>query len=92
MKVLRGIVRKIEKTGESTVDEEGTTWEKCIFHIELTSFSKRTKEEMPENLKGKIVKVIRWCAFDWHYRTNVPATLTPEETERVLKGSFDLAV
>ncbi|RLE90015.1 MAG: hypothetical protein DRJ49_01115 [Thermoprotei archaeon] len=91
MRILRGIVRRIDRLGEKMVDENNIEWEKCIFYIELIGFSKRTPhEKLPENLVGKIVKVYRWCTFDWHYRTNVYATLTAEETERVLKGELDL--
>lgn len=88
---LQGIVKEIIKTGEKKTDEEGNKWEKCIFVVELTGFSKRTpKEVLPEDLKGAKVKVVRWCCFDWHYKTNVRTTLTPEETEKVLSGTLDL--
>lgn len=91
MRILRGIVRKIDRLGEKSIDKNGLEWEKCIFHIELVGFSKRTPhEKLPEHLAGKIVKVYRWCAFDWHYRTDVYATLTEEETEKVLEGKLDL--
>lgn len=85
MRVLRGIVRKMERSGEKVVDENGVVWEKCVFHIEITGFSKRVKERLPEHLRGKVVRVVRWCAFDWHYKLNVPATLTPRETESILE-------
>lgn len=89
--MIRGIVRRVERTGEKRVDSEGRVWEKCIFSIELVEFSKRSRERsLPEHLRGKTVRVVRWCAYDWHYREGVYGTLTPEETERVLEGSFDL--
>jgi len=89
---LQGIVREVIKTGEKKVDEEGNEWERCIFVVELTGFSKRTPNEvLPEELRGAKVRVVRWCCFDWHYRTGVRATLTPEETERVLSGELDLS-
>ncbi|MCD6510860.1 MAG: hypothetical protein J7L11_10805 [Thermoprotei archaeon] len=88
---LQGIVVKIVKTDESKEDEEGNRWQKCIFVVELTGFSKRTPDEkIPDELRGAKVKVVRWCCFDWHYRTGVRVTLTPEETEAVLKGKLDL--
>jgi len=90
---LQGMVKEIIKTGEKKVDDEGNEWEKCIFIIELTGFSKRTPNEvLPQALKRAKVKVIRWCCFDWHYKVGVRATLTPEETERVLAGTLDLTV
>jgi len=90
-KRLRGIVREVIKTGEKKVDDEGNVWEKCIFVVELIGFSKRTPEEaLPEFLNGVKVKVTRWCCLDWHYKIGVPTTLTPEETEKVLKGTLNL--
>jgi hypothetical protein len=84
---LQGVVLDIERTGETITDEEGEKWEKCIFTVELTKFSKRTPNEMiPENLKGKRVKIVRYCCFDWHYKLGVTKTLEPEETEAVLNG------
>lgn len=90
---LQGIVLEIEKTGEKRKDEEGITWEKCIFEIKLTGFSKRTPDErLPENLKGRKVKLIRWCAFDWHYKLGSKKTLEPSETEAVLKEKPTMTV
>jgi hypothetical protein len=87
IRILQGTVLGVEKTGETKKDEEGNVWEKCIFDIELTGFSKRTPgEELPSELRGKKVKLVRWCCFDWHYKTGVRKTLEPEETEAVLKN------
>ncbi len=87
IRVLQGTVLSIEKTGEKKKDEEGNVWEKCIFSLELTGFSKRTPhEELPSELKSKKIKLVRWCCFDWHYKTGVRKTLEPEETEAVLKN------
>lgn len=84
---LQGTVLEVKKTGDSTVNEEGNRWEKCVLTIELTNFSKRTpKEVMPEKLKGKKVKLVRYCCFDWHYKLGVRKTLEPDETEAVLTG------
>jgi len=84
---LQGTVVEIERTGEYIVDQDGDRWEKCIFTIELTGFSKRTPNEvLPEHLKGKKVKIVRYCCFDWHYKLGVRKTLEPDETEAVLRG------
>jgi len=84
---LQGTVVEIERTGEYILDQDGDRWEKCIFTIELTGFSKRTPNEvLPEHLKGKKVKIIRYCCFDWHYKLGVRKTLEPDETEAVLRG------
>ncbi|MFB0559956.1 MAG: hypothetical protein ACETWM_01805 [Candidatus Lokiarchaeia archaeon] len=87
IRMLQGTVLDIEKTGEKKEDEEGNLWEKCIFSLELTGFSKRTpKEVVPSGLESKKVKLVRWCTFDWHYKTGVRKTLEPDETEAVIQG------
>jgi len=81
---LQGKISEVKKTGEF-IEKDGETWEKCIFTVELSKFSKRTSEEiLPENLRGKRVKVIRYCCFNWHYKTDVMKTLEPDETEAIL--------
>jgi hypothetical protein len=83
---LKGRVIKVEKTGE-TITKEGETWEKCVFTLEVTRFSKRTPHEVvPDSLKGKKIKLVRHCLYDWHYRLGVEKTLSPEETESFLQG------
>lgn len=90
---LQGVVLDIERTGEKKKDEEGNLWEKCIFDVELSGFSKRTpKETMPSKLKGKKVKLVRWCCFNWHYKLGVKKTLEPDETEAVMKGESTVSV
>lgn len=85
---LQGRVLDVEKVDDSFVDDEGNKWEKCVFTLELTNFSKRTPNEVvPENLKGKKVKLVRYCCFDWHYKLGVRKTLEPDETEAVLHGT-----
>jgi hypothetical protein len=88
LRVLQGSVIAIERTGEKKQDGDGNTWERCIFTIRLTGFSRRTPElQIPPELEGKVVKQVRWCAFDWHYYPpGTRKTLTPEETEAVLAG------
>jgi len=84
---LQGRVLEIEKTGEKRKDEDGNEWEKCIFTLELVGFSKRTPQEvLAEKMRGKRVKLIRWCCFDWHYKLGVRKTLDVDETEAVLGG------
>jgi len=81
---LQGKVMDIEKTGEFITDEEGSKWEKCIFTVELTTFSKHTPNKViPKNIKKKI-KLTRYCCFDWHYKSGVRITLKHDETETVL--------
>ena len=82
---LQGKVVDIEKTGEFIKDKEGDDWQKCTFTVELTNFSKRTPDEVvPEEIKRKKVKLVRYCCFDWHYKLGVRKTLEPDETEAVL--------
>jgi len=84
---LQGKVLEIEKTGEFIRDKEGDKWEKCVFTVELTNLSRRTPNEViPEKVKGKKVKLVRYCLYDWHYKLGFTKTLEPEETEAVLAG------
>lgn len=83
---LQGRTLSVKKIGEF-IQKDDEKWEKCVFTVELTKFSKRTPEEVvPENLKGKRVKLVRYCCFDWHYKTGYMKTLEPDETEAVLNG------
>ena len=83
---LKARVVAVQKTGE-TATIDGETWEKCIFTLEVTRFSKRTPEEVvPSDLRGRIVKLVRHCLYDWHYKLGVEKTLSPEETESLLQG------
>jgi len=82
---LKGKVVAVEKTGEA-VTRDGETWEKCIFTLEIVRFSKRTPEEVvPVRLRGKTVKLVRYCLYDWHYKLGIEKTLSPEETESLLQ-------
>jgi hypothetical protein len=82
---LQGTVLNAEKTGDTITDEDGDKWEKCVFTVELTNFSKRSLEEIiPETLKGKRVKIVRYCCFDWHYKLGIKKTLTIDETGAIL--------
>jgi hypothetical protein len=84
---LKGRVIGIEKTGE-TITKEGETWEKCIFTLEVTRFSKRTPDEVvPDNLKAKKIKLVRHCLYDWHYKLGIEKTLSREETDSLLRGT-----
>ena len=87
LRKLQGTVVDIVKTGETTTDKEENKWEKCIFTIELTHFSRRTRNEaLPNNIKGKKIKLVRFCLFNWHYKLGVKKTLDFSETEAVLTG------
>jgi len=83
---LKGRVLAVEKTGETAI-REGETWDKCIFTVEITRFSKRTPEEVvPLELRGRRVRLVRHCLYNWHYTLGTETTLTPEETETLLQG------
>lgn len=92
LRVLQGKVLSVEKTGEKRT-EGGEEWEKCIFDLELTGFSKRTPDEkLPAETEGRRVKLIRWCCHDWHYKIGVRKTLEQDETEAVLRGEKSTTV
>lgn len=82
---LKGTVIAIERTGE-TVQRDGENWEKCIFTLELTRFSGRNPEQIPTELCGKIIKLVRYCLYDWHFEKGIEKTLEPEETIAVIEG------
>ena len=52
IKKLQGKVIDIERTGEFRTDKEGEKWERCIFNIEITNFSKRTPNEIDREGTG----------------------------------------
>jgi lysozyme family protein len=82
---LQGRVTNIEKTDEKMKDDQENIWQKCIITVELTGFSKRTsKKILPRKLKGKQIKLLRWCCFDWHYKIGARKTVEPNETEAIL--------
>lgn len=84
---LQDKVLSIKKTGEKKRDEGGNLWEKCVFTVELTGFSKRTPDEaIPPELRGREVKIVRWCCLDWHYKLGVRKTLEQDETEAAIEG------
>ncbi|MBS7641764.1 MAG: hypothetical protein QW374_05030 [Candidatus Bathyarchaeia archaeon] len=84
---LQGVVEAIDRTGEKIRDEEGLEWEKVIYTVRITGFSKRTPDEkLPEHLRGMRVKLVRYACFDWHFKLGVRKTLEPDETEAVLNG------
>ena len=85
-KKLKGKVLAVDKTGE-TIRRNDENWEKCIFTLELTRFSSRTPgEQISANLKGKKIKIVRYCLYDWHYKLGIEKTLEPDETKAVLEG------
>ena len=87
-KILRGVVTDVKRTEDYFIDEDGREWRKCFFSVQLSSFSKRTKNrKLPKKIDGKVVDVVRYCTFDWHFRVGRFITLTPEETVTVLKES-----
>lgn len=85
---LRGIIINVQRTSEKKMDPEGVLWEKCIVEVELTGLSKRARAEDEDILKefyGKRVKIIRWCALDWHCMLGKFITLDPDEIRSLQK-------
>ena len=80
---LKGKVLAVEKTGEIIrIDDEN--WEKCVFTLELTRLSGNiAREQIPVSLKGRRVKIIRYCLYDWHYMLGVEKTIEAEETKAI---------
>jgi len=83
---LQGVVIGVERTNEKR-DFRNKKWRKCVYTIELLSFSKRTKQrQIPDLIQEKKVKLVRYACYDWHYKIGTKKTLTIEETIAVLKG------
>ena len=84
LKKLKGIVVAVERTKE--VDErEGEEWSKCVFTLRLTRFANELQAGLlPESLRGKEIKLVRFCLYDWHYKLGTEKTLEPEETAAIL--------
>lgn len=82
---LKGKTIEIQRTGE-VVKRGDENWEKCILTLELTRFAADSTEQFPPALKGKIIRIVRYCFYDWHYKTGVERTLEPGETKAVIDG------
>jgi hypothetical protein len=82
---LKGKVLAVNRT-EEYIERDGERWKKCIFTLELTSFSKRRPQPLPAALKGKRVKLVRYCCYDRHYKLDVEKTLECDETEAIIQG------
>lgn len=83
---MKGKVIAVEKTAE-TEEREGEKWTKCIFTLRLTRFTGRHPAELiPENLKEKEIKLVRYCLYGWHYRIGAEKTLEAEETAAIVAG------
>jgi hypothetical protein len=76
----------VEKTAEIE-NREGEKWTKCVFTLRLTRFSSKPPSDLiPEGLREKEIKLVRYCLYDWHYKLGTEKTLEPEETAAVLAG------
>ena len=82
---IKGKTIEIQRTGE-VVKRGDENWEKCIFTLELTRLTTSSTERFPPVLKGKIIRIVRYCLYDWHYKLGVEKTLEPEETKAVIDG------
>lgn len=86
IKKLQGIIIDAEPTNEIRIIN-GQDWRKYVFILNKLQFSKRGKERLPENLKDKRVRLVRYTLYDWHNKVGVKKTLTVEETKAVLSGT-----
>ena len=82
---LKGRVLEVQRTGEKIL-RGGENWEKCIFTLELTRFSGRDAMPIPSLLRGKVIKLVRFCLYNWHFEKGVEKTLESEETVAVIDG------
>ena len=82
---LKGRVVEVQRTGEKIL-RGGENWEKCVFTLELTRFSGRDAMPIPSLLRGKVIKLVRFCLYDWHFEKEVEKSLEPGETVAVIEG------
>ena len=86
-KRLKGKVLAVEKTTEIE-NRGGEKWVKCIFTLRLIGFSRKLPDELiPQSMKAKEIKLVRYCLYDWHYKLGTEKTLEPEETAAILAGN-----
>ncbi|MEM4311619.1 MAG: hypothetical protein QXX95_04455 [Nitrososphaerales archaeon] len=87
-RVLQGRVIAIEPTKDTYKGEDGNLYTKHIFTVELLRWSKKKEGflELPEELKGKKVKLVRYTCYDWHLKIGSLKNLTEEETKAVIDG------
>ncbi|RLF23273.1 MAG: hypothetical protein DRN15_06745 [Thermoprotei archaeon] len=83
---IRGVIVHARPLGETMVDDEGNRWELWEFIVELRSYSKRGlgMRELPQGLKGRQVKVYRWCLYDWHHKEGSWIVLDPDEIKNII--------
>jgi len=86
-KRLKGKVLAVEKTTE-VENRKGEKWVKCIFTLQLIGFSRDPSGELiPQSMKKKRIKLVRYCLYDWHYKLGTEKTLEPDETAAILAGN-----
>jgi hypothetical protein len=86
-----------EVDGEERIDEHGFRWKKYkrILKIIGRREFNAIKNDIPTELKGKIVEQEVWCCLDpdysWHFTTKLGVrpliiTLSEEESEEIVEG------
>ena len=59
----------------------------CL-HTGLTCLSEGDfQKQIHAALKGKRVKITRYCFYNWHFMLGIEKTIEPEETEAIFKGN-----
>jgi len=99
MRLVAEVLEVKEINGEEVNDEYGFKWKKYkrILKIIGRREFNDIKNDIPAELKGKIIEQEIWCCLDpeysWHFTTKLGTrsliiTLSEEESEKVLKRHF----
>lgn len=98
MRLVAELLEIKEVNGEVKTDEYGFKWKKYrrVLRIVARREFNEIKNDIPENVRGKIVEQEVWrCLepeYSWHFVTKLGQrplliTLSEEESERVLRES-----
>ncbi|MEM2465569.1 MAG: hypothetical protein QXL85_08200 [Candidatus Bathyarchaeia archaeon] len=98
MRLVAELLEIKEVNGGEKTDEYGFKWKKYrrVLRIVARREFNEIKNDIPENIRGKIVKQEVWrCLepeYSWHFVTKLGQrplliTLSEEESERVLRES-----
>ncbi|MEM1990895.1 MAG: hypothetical protein QXR45_16400 [Candidatus Bathyarchaeia archaeon] len=96
MRLVAELLKIEEINGEEKIDEYGFKWKKYkrILKVVARREFNAIKDDIPENVKGKVVEQEVWCClepeYSWHFTTKLGErplliTLSEEESEKILR-------
>jgi len=96
VRLVAEVVSITEVDGEEKVDEYGLIWKRFKRQLKIVGKREfnRISEDLPNELKGKIVEQEVWLCtapeYEWHFTTKLGEkplliTLSEEESKEILK-------